>query len=266
MWAVPRNKEAVDVGVLNIALVQMKSEKGQIEDNLCRTEDFIRQSKDCGTEIVCFREMSITGYFDPTKYPDRVLTLDSPAVRAFVELSRRYHICLIGGFVEHNPRGKPYITQIAAYDGVRLSVYRKINVAEDERMYFTSGSDLSPFYYKDIAIGLTVCADIDRESLFEAYAQGSVKLIFESAAPGLYGEQAERNWQSGYNWWRNECYSKLGKYAQKNHICIAVSTQAGRTVDEDFPGGGYVFSPRGECIKESVNGEESVLYAKINMD
>jgi len=44
-----------------------------------------------------------------------------------------------------------------------------------------------------------------------------------------------RNWQSGYNWWKEECCKKLGVYAGENQLCIAVATQAGRTMDEDFP-------------------------------
>ena len=42
--------------------------------------------------------------------------------------------------------------------------------------------------------------------------------------------------------------TKLGRYARDDGVHIAVATQAGRTVDEDFPGGGYLFAPDGACI------------------
>jgi hypothetical protein len=64
-------------------------------------------------------------------------------------------------------------------------------------------------------------------------------VVFEVAAPGLYGEQATRDWRSGYEWWRGECHEYLSAYARDYGLWIAVATQAGRTVDEDFPGGEY---------------------------
>ena len=64
-------------------------------------------------------------------------------------------------------------------------------------------------------------------------------------------------------WWRDECRSKLGGYARDNRVYIAVATQAGRTVDEDFPGGGYVFGPDGSCLSATPDWLEGVLYAII---
>ena len=44
---------------------------------------------------------------------------------------------------------------------------------------------------------------------------------------------------------------------------MAVATQAGRTADEDFPGGGYVFGPSGACIAESGDWSEGMLLANV---
>lgn len=243
----------------------MKSEKGRILDNLKTIEEYIKQSKARNTEIICFPEMSITGYIDPTKYSEAVLNINSSAIKRIVELSKSYRIAIIAGFVEKNPDDKPFITQIAAYNGDLLSVYRKNTIAEDEKEWFSSGAKLASFAYSGINIGLSICADIGNEAIFNEYAQEGIDIVFESAAPGLYGEQATRNWQSGYNWWKNECNDKLGKYARENQIYIVVSTQAGRTIDEDFPGGGYVFSPEGKCIYETTNWSEGILYATIKI-
>lgn len=248
---------------IKIALVQIKAEKGQIYSNLDQIESYIQKSKDNNADIVCFPEMSITGYINPMVYPEAVLSLENPPIKHFIELSKKYSILVIAGFVEKNPDGKPYITQLAALNGELRAVYRKINVAEDEMGWFSCGREISVFLYNGIHVGLTVCADIDKDSIFDNYASAGVKLIFECAAPGLYGDQETRNWSNGYNWWRSECYGKLGTYAKKNGIYIAVSTQAGRTVDEDFPGGGYVFSPEGTCISETPDWNESVLYTQL---
>ena len=88
-------------------------------------------------------------------------------------------------------------------------------------------------------------------------------VVFEPAASGLYGEQATRDWQSGLDWWRCECITKLGRYACENGIIIAVATQAGRTMDEDFPGGDYLFGPDGRLLAASENWSEGALNADV---
>jgi predicted amidohydrolase len=99
--------------------------------------------------------------------------------------------------------------------------------------------------------------------LFSGYASLGARIVFEAAAPGLYGSQETRDWQAGYQWWHNECYHKPGRYARDNSIYIAVATQAGRTRDEDFPGGGYVFGPDGKCLVETPDWSEGMIYAEI---
>jgi len=84
-----------------------------------------------------------------------------------------------------------------------------------------------------------------------------------SRRPGLEGDQATRNWRSGHDWWRGECQSKLGAYAREHGVHIGVATQAGRTVDEDFPGGGYVFDPHGLPIAEMADWHEGLLVAAL---
>ncbi|MEK9177574.1 MAG: carbon-nitrogen hydrolase family protein, partial [Patescibacteria group bacterium] len=81
--------------------------------------------------------------------------------------------------------------------------------------------------------------------------------------PNLYGDRRDRNWEKGYAWWRNNCIEKIGKYALYNKITIAVTTQSGRDIDDDFPGGGYLFSKNGELIAETKDYKQEMLLAEI---
>ncbi|MDF2686559.1 MAG: nitrilase [Clostridia bacterium] len=248
---------------LKIALTQMRCEKSEIEKNLKTIEDYIKESINNGCEIICFPEMSITGYINPIKNIEAVIKLNSIPLSHILDLSRIYNIIIIAGFTEFNPDGKPFITQIAVKNGELICVYRKITIAEDEKDWFSPGKELGIFTYREIKIGLSVCADIDNELLFKEYATENVNIVFEAAAPGLYGEQSTRNWKNGFDWWKGECYGKLGRYSKENKMYIAVSTQAGRTADEDFPGGGYIFSPKGDCLFETADWFEGMLYGEI---
>lgn len=248
-----------------IALVQMNSEKAAIDRNLESMRQYMAESRANGADFICFPEMNITGYIDPSKFPEAVITMDHAAVREVVELSALYSICVIAGFVEYNPEGKPYINQFAAHNGELLGFYRKKTIKDEEEKWFSPGHQQPVFTVSGLTFGLSVCADIDEPAIFVEYAGQGAAIVFESAAPGLYGEQETRNWSSGFQWWRNNCLAKLGSYAARESIYIAVATQAGRTVDEDFPGGGYLFDPRGACTVESGNWNEGILYADIQI-
>jgi len=248
---------------LRIALVQMRCEKGEIHNNLNTIEMYIKESKTKDVNVVCFPEMNITGYLVPSKFPDKIQNIYCDSIKQIMEWSKTYNLVIIVGFIEENPNGRPFITQIAVKDGNIVCLYRKRTIVDEEADWFSKGEELATFSYRGINIGLAICADIGDESIFREYKQLDVDLVFECAAPGLYGSQNTRNWQSGYEWWKSECYKKLGRYAGENQIYIAVATQAGRTVDEDFPGGGYFFSSNGNCINETSDWRKGILYGTL---
>lgn len=239
--------------------------KGEIQTNLATTKKYIQEAVSKNVDFICFPEMSITGYVSATNFPEALLDLDSPEINQFIEMTKGNNITAIAGIAEKNPNGQPFITQIVVYNGELLGYYRKTNITKDEKELFSSGSKISLFNHPKLKFGISVCADIDKIEIFEEYANQGVEIVFEAAAPGLYGSQETRNWQSGFNWWKNECWTKLSTYARTYKIYIVVATQAGRTVDEDFPGGGYVFNPEGEIIYSSPNWREGILYADIDV-
>ena len=254
------------MNTLSIALVQMRCEKGAIDDNLAAIQAYIQEANSRNVEMICFPEMSITGYIDPTRQPEAILCLDSREVARFVAMTSGTSITAMAGLVEANPDGKPFITQVVARDGQMLNYYRKKTIITDEVAWFAPGAATTVFAHPKAVCGLSICADIEDPAVFAENAQHGARIIFEAAAPGLYGEQATRNWQTGYDWWRGECHHKLGHYARDNQVYIAVATQAGRTIDEDFPGGGYVFGPDGACLIETSDWSEGILYAELALE
>ena len=44
------------------------------------------------------------------------------------------------------------------------------------------------------------------------------------------------------------------------------SPAAGRTRDEDFPGGGYLFAPDGSCAQQTPDWSEGMLYATVSLE
>ncbi len=256
---------------ITIGLVQMRCEKGAVAENLAAIQRHIQEGISRGVDILCFPEMSITGYLDPNRWPESILRLDGPEVARFVAMTANAPITALAGLVEANPNGKPFITQIVASNGQLLGYYRKKTIIDEEAEWFSPGTGAGDaivpvFAHPKGTFGISICADIEDPAIFAESARQGAQLIFEAAAPGLYGDQATRNWQSGYAWWRDKCQQQLGQYARDKGVYIAVATQAGRTIDEDFPGGGYLFAPDGSLVNATPDWSEGVLYTSVRLE
>jgi len=250
--------------MLRIGLIQMLCEKGAIQKNLESIAHYLEEATHYNVDIIGFPEMSLSGYADPTKYSGAVLNLDSPEVRQLLKLTEQYSMTVLAGFIEANPLGKPFITHMVVRRGVLQGYYRKITIKDEETDWFSAGQDVPVFELDGLKFGIAICADIDNEAVFAECGRKGAELVFELAAPGLYGEQVTRNWKTGYAWWEGKCQECLSPYAQKYGFWIGVATQAGRTIDEDFPGGGYVFAPTGERLYATDNYLPGAIYAELD--
>jgi predicted amidohydrolase len=252
--------------MVKIGLVQMHCEKGAIAENLASTSRYLDEATARGVDILGFPEASITGYVNPIRYPESVLRLDGPEVAQMVRMTRGHSTTVLAGLVEENPTGKPFITQIVVRDGELLGFYRKIRNVDEDAEWYACGDVIPVFFHDDLAFGISICADIGAEQVFADCARQGAQIVFELAAPGLYGEQATRNWRSGFEWWEGECLKYLSRYTQEYGIWAAVATQAGRTVDEDFPGGGYFFAPDGRRLYATLDWSPGVVYLEIDLE
>jgi predicted amidohydrolase len=251
--------------MVRIALVQMRCEKAAITDNIRVMERYVREAGRRGVDIIGFPEMSISGYANPIRYPSAAITLDGPEIDSIFKVSRGLKLTILAGLIESNPTGKPYITQAIIRYGELAGNYRKKTIKNEETDWFTSGDQAPMFKHNDLNFGVAICADIDNEEVFAEYARQGAQIVFELAAPGLYGDQEGRNWQSGFEWWERKCLNQLGSYAKKYNIWIAVATQAGKTIDEDFPGGGYVFAPDGRRVYATPDWSPGVTYLSLDL-
>ena len=252
--------------ITRIGLIQIQCEKATIGQNLETMARYFEEAAERGVEIIGFPEMCLTGYAVPTKYPEAVISLEGPEVDQLLKLTERYSATVLAGLIEANPSGKPFITQIVVRRGVMQGFYRKITIEDEEVEWFSPGQDVPVFQSEGLTFGIAICADVGNKAVFAECARQGAKIVFELAAPGLYGEQATRNWQAGYEWWEGECRKHLSGYAREYGLWIAVATQAGRTVDEDFPGGGYVFGPTGERVYATADHLPGAVYLELDFE
>jgi predicted amidohydrolase len=180
----------------HIALAQMLCEKAAVAQNLQQIADLLAEAEARGVDILALPEMCLTGYADPTRYPEAVLRLDGPEIDRLLAVSRPYAITALVGLIEHNPGAKPFITHVVVRRGELLGVYRKVTIEDEEVTWFSPGEEIPVFQAPtaggELTFGIAICADIDNEAVYAACRRGGAQIVFELAAPGLYGEQAAR--------------------------------------------------------------------------
>ena len=235
-------------------------------ENLTRISHHLSEAAALDIDIVGFPEMSVSGYADPTRYPQAILRLDGREIEQLLDMTRGFSGTVLAGFIEDNPSGKPFITQIAVRQGQLLGRYRKRTIEDEEVEWFSPGDNVPVFCHNEVTFGMSICADIANESVFAECSRQGATFVFELAAPGLYGEQATRSWQSGYEWWEGECQKYMRMYARKYGLWIGVATQAGRTVDEDFPGGGFLYAPNGDRVYSTPDWSPGAVYLEIDSE
>ncbi|HEX9991020.1 MAG TPA: carbon-nitrogen hydrolase family protein [Chloroflexia bacterium] len=255
---------------LKIALAQMRCEKGDWQGNLVRASEYMACASTEGCHIVIFPEMGLSGYCEPSKFPHAAQPLDSIWVKRFVDMAAQHGIAASGGFIEANPAGKPFITQILAQDGRVAAAYRKIHVVDEEAELFSPGGGVAIFNLRlphgDLPCGLAVCADSDRPDLFAEMARKGARIIFHSSAPGLYVRRTdEGSWREGFEWYQSYLAERLPAWARDNRLFIAVATQTGATIDEDFPGGSFIFGPDGSCLTGTDSHAETLLVHELEL-
>ena len=250
---------------MKLALIQMTSEKGAIGDNVSRMVSFLNRAEDLLADIICFPEMNITGYAVPQKFPDAVIGWDDPRLDTLYVWSEGSMAAIVAGIVERNSDGMPFVSQAVIRGGKVVGSYRKINIAADEAMMFSPGTEVTLSEHNGVKFGVLTCADQDREDLFALCASKGACLVLLPSAPGLFGAQARRNWKSGYEWWREECKKGIGSYARRLGIWTASTSQAGRTIDEDFPGGGYIFDDSGRMVAETEDWSEGMIVEEVRL-
>jgi predicted amidohydrolase len=246
----------------------MFCEKGAIDRNMALMAEYIEEAESRSIDIIGFPENSLTGHNDPPKSEREMILLDGDEINDFLKMTDGKNLTALAGLVEKNPAGKPFITQIVVRDGKLIGCHRKINVGEYEgevKEPYTPGDRIDVFDHDGLTFGIAVCADISVERVFEECARQGAGIVFELAAPGLYGDRATRDWHSCYEWWEKACMDTFSGYSARHSIWIAVATQAGRTSDEDFPGGGYLFNPHGERVYSTKDWNPCVSYLEIDL-
>ncbi|HEY7430518.1 MAG TPA: nitrilase-related carbon-nitrogen hydrolase [Streptosporangiaceae bacterium] len=244
-------------------LAAITCEKGDVEGNLAYHLVVLADAAAAGCELAVFPEMSLTGSADPAASPQRLITLDHPAVAGLARATGETGTAACFGLAERHPGGEPHITQAFAAGGCIVGVQRKRHLGEGEEA-FTPATRSRTFDRAGVRFGVAICAESGYDAAWDAAAAAGARLMLFPAAPGLYGRRRdEAGWQRGFSWWEGSGLADARRQAQRLGLWVAMTGQAGPTVDEDFPGLAALIRPDGSVAARLPDWREGVLTVDI---
>ncbi len=242
---------------LKIAAVCMNSEAGEIERNLDRTEAFVSKASDLGVHLICFPELSITGYV--LKDPARVYSDVAPdqILERVTGMAREKGLIIVAGLIEMPKGEKPYISQVVAGPKGLLGFYRKTHLSPKEKEIYQAGEEIHVFRDGEIVFGIQLCYEAHFPEISTVMALKGAEIIFmPHASPrGNPGEKLQ-------SWLRH-----LPGRAFDNALYVVACNQVGKTGEGfGFPGVAVALSPAGNVMAKYVGTHEEMLLVDFQRD
>jgi predicted amidohydrolase len=250
---------------MRVLLAALNSAKGDVEGNLGRHVEVLNEARSRGCDLAVFPEFSLTGSVDPASRPEHTLAVDAPPVADLVAAGHRRGVAAVFGIAERASDGF-YIAQLYAEGGRLAGVYRKRHLGEDETAYRTGDRD-GVFQLGAARFGIAICAEGEVELPWAAAADAGAAVVLFCAAPGLYGRRRdEESWRRGHAWWVQQGLGQAVGHAKRYGLWVAIATQAGSTVDEDFPGLAAMVTPHGGVADRLPDWRPGALVVDIPVE
>lgn len=250
---------------INIALAQINTRLGKVEENLEKHLAYIHEATSNGADLVVFPELSLTGYVlqDLASTVAHRPMSNDPVFRPLLETSKKVDIMV--GFVEEDIRNRFYISAAYLSRGEILHVHRKVYLPTyglfDESRFFAWGDALEAFDTPFGRLGMLICEDFWHASPpYLLWLDGADILLFQSASPGRglthEAELDTAHWVDHIN----RAYASL--FTSFVVHCNRVGFEDGL----NFWGGASVYDPNGKVMLRAPQYQETLAMCEIDLN
>jgi len=250
---------------LNLALAQIATKLGDVDANLEKHLNYIKQAKDQKADLLVFPELSLTGYVlqDLVASVAHKPTEVDPVFKHLLKTSQ--DLDLVVGFVDEDSRHRFYIASAYLSGGKVLHVHHKVYLPTyglfDEGRFFAWGDSIRSFDTRFGRVGMLICEDFWHASPpYLLWLDGADIMLFSSASPGRGLNDREK--LESARW--VERVSKA--YASMFTSFVAHCNRVGFEDGLLFWGGATVNDPNGELLVQAPYFEEAIISTQLDLN
>jgi predicted amidohydrolase len=249
---------------LKVGLAQISPALGDVQSNLQLHLDKIEEARSQEVQLLCFPELSLTGYVLKDLVPDVAMMAaeSAPAVAELLAASR--DLDLVFSFVEEDHRHRYYISSAYLSQGRFAHVHRKVYLPTygmfAEGRYLAAGDRFRAFDTPFGRMGVLICEDFwHMSSPYALWLDGADVLLLLSASPGRgLGPEAALGSSRSVELMNQMYATFLTDFVLH---CNRVGFEDGL----NFWGGSTIFGPDGNLVAQAPYFEENLLVATLDL-
>jgi predicted amidohydrolase len=250
---------------LNLALAQIGTKLGDVEANLEKHLDYIKQAKKQKADLLVFPELSLTGYVvqDLASTVAHRPTEEDPIFKHLLEAS--HDLDLVVGFVDEDARHRFFVASGYLSGGRVLHVHHKVYLPTyglfDEGRFFAWGDSVRAFDTRFGRAGLLICEDFWHASPpYLLWLDGADLMLFSSASPGR--GLTDREKLESARWVERVTRAYASMFTSFVVHCNRVGYEDGL----HFWGGATVNDPNGELLARGPYFEEALTVVQLDLN
>jgi len=230
---------------IRLSMVQMSSVPGDIDRNTEKMLSFVKEAK--SSDIICFPELSLTGYELPGSAAHAVDVSDA-AISKISAAAVKNNIAIAFGFAEKD-NGHVYISHALAGADGKLTVYRKTHLGKFERECFVQGNEFVVTDTKKAKIGFQMCIE-------SHFPEVTTSLVYRGAEIVLMPFATPMDVKRRMEIWKKY----LPARAYDNGVFVAACNH----MKNGKGGGAIIIDPKGDVVAEDISGKEGLLTADLD--
>jgi len=242
---------------LRIAVVVCNARVGETQQNLDKITTFVKKARKAASDIICFPELSITGYSNHAVVSDIAEPIPGPVSEALSNLAVLNDLLVLAGMAEKGDNGRIYATHMIAMPDGKMGIYRKSHIPPPEKEIYSPGNTIPTFTFKESAFGIQLCYDTHFPELSTKMAiRGAEILFMPHASPRGLAIDKHRSWMR-----------HLTARAFDNSVFVVACNQTGYNGKGlTFPGNAVVLDPAGNIIGQSLSSRETMILVDLKAE
>ena len=267
---------------MRVAVIQQQN-TANLDANLARSMDKIREAAAQGAQLVMLQELHRSLYFcqsEDTAMFDLAETVPGPSTDALGALARELQVVIVASLFEKRATGLYHNTAVVLEsDGHLAGLYRKMHIPDDpgfyEKFYFTPGdatfnaghSGFTPIRTSVGKLGLLVCWDQWYPEAARLMALAGADLLLYPTAIGWDRTDDPEEQSRQLDAW----ITVQRAHAVANGLPVVVANRTGFEPGPqgnggiDFWGNSFVCGPQGEYLARADRDQEQILVVDLDM-